>query len=258
MSAQSRNDRYFLKQWLIIAFFLAIVVGLCARDINRGDQGMLLAAAGLVLLLGGAVAWGLIVPKRRLAKALQAPDPAAYLTGLAKSLNRMPHGTYLAAAETATLLALYGRTHQAEAALSQLPAEAVPPFFQSMEPRARAFIAYAEGRYQEGLAFAELALSQGVVSGRLPGSGISSLASRTCRNLGLALLGEETPATMGELREARSRLPLTGQLIAAWGLAAAAKRAGHSTEFLAMRQFIQSAAPHFSPVLKNLGDPNPD
>lgn len=175
---------------------------------------------------------------------LQAPDPTPFLRSFAKSLRRLPNGNHFAAANAATILALYGRTEEAERELEAVQWEDVPPLIQAQASAARAVIAYVNGAITEGLDHAVAATQQGAVDSSAPGASTAELAFRTYRNLGLALAGRTMDATAEELRTALAKLPLVGQILAAWGLAAIARAEGNDAELAAMRSFLAQHAPH--------------
>jgi hypothetical protein len=143
---------------------------------------------------------------------------------------------------------LYGRFDDAEDSLRSVSWSDVPPFIQAQESAARAAIAYARGAYEDGLGYAVTATQQGMIETRAPGVAMSELAFRTYRNLGLALAGRATSTTADELRTAMTRLPVLGQILAAWGLAMIAKSSGAGDELRAMQEFIERHAPHLAPV----------
>ena len=55
-----------------------------------------------------------------------------------------------------------------------------------------------------------------------------------------------------ELRNALAKLPLAGKILAAWGLAEIAKRAGDEAGRREMRAFIEKHAPHLKAVLERV------
>jgi hypothetical protein len=152
----------------------------------------------------------------------------------------------------ATINAFYGRFQEAEEALAAVSWQGVPAFIEAQEHVARATIAYARGSLSGGLDHAISAAQLASVDSRFPGAQRSELALRTSRNLGLALSGRATESTEEELRVAFRRLPLLGQINAAWGLAVIAGRKGDTAQQQEMRAFIETRAPHFAPVLRSI------
>src|SRR5262245_7282648 len=191
--------------------------------------------------------------KRQFARMLRSADPLPLLHSFGASLRRMPHGSFVFAANTATVLALYGRFDDAERALAAVSWADVPPFIQAQESAARATLAYARGSISEGLDHAVAATQQASLNVATPGARTSELAFRTYRNLGHALSGRETDTTSLELHAAFAQLPLLGRLIAAWGLAVIAKSRNSSSELQQMHLFIKTTAPHCSALLRSSG-----
>lgn len=244
----SPNSRYLLRLWIPVLALAAIVGFLFVAALTSDDLGRSIPAA-----LGITVAAAIIIgtrwlQRRRVSRMLHAADPAEFLRTVAAAANRMPHGAWLAASNAATILALYGRCNEAERSLESVSWGDVPPLVQAQESVARATIAYARGAYTEGLDHAVTATQQGSIDASFPGAQTSELAFRTYRNLGLALTGRATNTTADELRIAMTKLPMLGQLLAAWGLAMIAKTSGAADDLRAMREFIEKRAPHFAPV----------
>ena len=246
------NRHYLLRLWrpvlaacalLGVAFFVALGTGEAAQTIP------ILLTVVLAAVIFFAIRWS---QKRRILRMLQAADPSAFLRSFAGSMRRIPHGSMFAAANTATILALYGRFDEAERALESGSWQGVPPLVQAQESIARATIAYARGSLVEGLDHAVAATHQGSLHVSAPGAKTTELALRTYRNLGLALAGRATQSTAGELRTAHAQLPLVGQILAAWGLARIAKSTGDAAEHRTMTAFIVKHAPHFTPVLESV------
>lgn len=252
MNMSTKNSRVLLRLWIPAIVLFVIVGGLIVAGLTSGDLGRSVPAA-----VGVTVAAIVIIAmrwqqRRRIGRMLHAADPHPFLRAVAASAGRMPHGTFIAAASGATMLALYGRFDEAEQSLASVAWGDVPSMILAQESAARAAIAYARGAYTEGLDHAVLAMQQGAIDPAFPGAQTSELALRTYRNLGLALLGRTLETTPDELRTAFARLPMMGQILAAWGLAMIAKTSGAAEEVRAMRDFITQRAPHFSPVLASI------
>lgn len=249
---QTENRTFPLRLWIPALGLSAAMGSLLSAGLTSGQPSQALPAA-LGLLMAGVVffsaQWG---QKRRFARALRSADPGPFLRAFAQSRRRLPHGSLLAAAQSASILPLYGRFAEAEEALAGVSDRQAPPLIQAQLRVARAVLAYARGEVTEGLDHAVAATLLASESLRAPGARGAEMAFRTCRNLGLALSGRETEATERELRTALERLPLLSQIKAAWGLAVLAKREGDAPRFHAMREFIETRAPHFDPVLQSL------
>jgi hypothetical protein len=252
MSTANNNRRFLLRRWiptlalcLIAGSFL--VAGLTSGNLEQYSPTAAALLFAIVLIV--SIRW---YKKRQLARALQSPDPTEYLRSTAKSLRRLPHGSQIAVATSTTFLALYGRFAEAERSLASVTWSDLPPLIEAQAAIARAAIAYAKGDLDAGLEFTETAVKQGSVDSRFPGAKTSDLAFRTWFNLGLALSGKSSEGTVQELRDARLRLPLLGQINAAWGLAVIAKRNGSPAEHEKLVQFIKSTAPHSTPVLQSI------
>ena len=252
MSNSPNNNRRFLTRlWIPVLLFSAFVVVVMIAALTSGD-----AARTTPVIVGLAVAAVAIVvsrwfQKHRVARMLLAPDPSPFLRSIAASARRIPHGSLLAAANAATVLALYGRFREAEEALRSVSWQGAPPLIQAQASAARAVLAYVQGAVNEGLDYAVAATQEAPVDVAFPGAAIAELAFRTYRNLGLALGGRATETTAEELRNAMTRLPVLGQILAAWGLAVIARSMGDVAEVNRLRSFIEQQAPHFTPVLES-------
>lgn len=242
---QGDNRRYLLRLWIPALVGCAVVGTLLLLTLTSGDAARSIPAAIAVAFTVGMFFGTRWRQKRRIAQMLQTPDPDRFLSSFAKSMKRIPHGSLMAAANSATVLALYGRFEQAEGALSAESWDAAPPLIQAQESAARAVVAYARGTITEGLDYAVAASQQAALNLSAPGARTSDLAYRTYRNLGLALAGRATDTTTQELRTALAQLPLLGQVLAAWGLALIAKSTGASTELREMQAFLKKNAPYF-------------
>lgn len=241
---QNDNRQYILRLWIapmILCLMLGalFVAALISGDVTR----MVPAIVGLVFataLIVGA-RW---YKKRRLARMLQSADPRPFLYSFAKSARQGPSGAQMAAANTATVLALYGYDDEAERALESVSWSNSVPLIQAQRTAARAVIAYAKGLPAEGLDHAVAAMAEASLDAAVPGARMSELALRTYRNVGMALCDRSNDRIVEELREAHARLPLLGQILAAWGLAVSAEKRGDPIEYETMRSFIERHAPY--------------
>ena len=251
-TSQLRNRRLLIGLWIPVVGSCALLATLVVLALTSDDPSRVVPVA-----LGLTVSSVLIAvvrqrQKRRVARLLQAADPTPLLRSFAAAARRAPYGEFFAAANSATILALYGRCDEAEQSLAPLAWQSSPPFIQAQEAAARAVIAYVRGTLTEGLDFAVTASEQGVVDSVAPGSQTAELAFRTYRNVGLALSGRATSSAADELRGAHARLPLIGQVLAAWGLAAIARRDGNGEELQSMQRFLTERAPYCEPVLRSV------
>lgn len=251
----SRNDnqRYLLRLWLPALAISGFVGILLVAALASGDPSRIVPAAFGIAFTALMFVSIRRYQKRRITLMLQTPDPTPFLRSFASSLRRMPNGAHFAAANSATVLALYGRFEEAKRALESASWAGAPPLVQAQESVARAAIAYAYGSITEGLDYAVAATQQASLVRIAPGAARSELAFRTYRNLGLALAGRATDSTCQELRSAFEQLPILGQVAAAWGLAIIAKNNGNETELQAMQAFIKRQAPYCKPVLQSVG-----
>jgi hypothetical protein len=252
MATPQTENRTSLLLWIPALGLSVAMGGLLSAALSSGETSRALPAAfGLFMaaLVFSSARW---LQKRRFARALRSADPSSFLRSFAHSLRRIPHGSLLAAAQSASILPLYGRFEEAEQALAAVSDRDAPPLIQAQLRVARAILAYARGEVTEGLDHAVVATQLASVSSRFPGAQGGEMAFRTCRNLGLVLLGRGTEATEQELRTALERLPLLSQIEAAWGLAILAKRHGDLSQLQAMRAFVESRAPHLTPVLQSI------
>jgi hypothetical protein len=248
------NRRYLLRLWVPVIIGVAVLALLLVPALTSGDvERNVPAIVGIVsaaAILIGSRWWS----KRRLGRMLHAADPRPFLRSFAAAAKRIPHGSLLASANAATVLALYGHVGEAEQTLNAVSWQSVPPLVHAQESAARAVLAYVGGSVDEGLDYAVAATQQASVNSAFPGAQTSELAFRTYRNLGMALSGRATGTTAEELRTALARLPLLGQVLAAWGLALIARNNGQDAELQAMRSFVATRAPHLEPVLASIGE----
>lgn len=245
---QTENRTFLLLLW-IPALGLSVAMGsLLSAALASGETSRALPAVFGILMAALVFTAARWFQKRRLSHALRSADPSPFLRALAESLRRIPHGSLLAAAQSASILPLYGRFEEAEEALAAVAGRNAPPLIQAQLRLARATLAYARGEVTEGLDHAVAATL--LASGSSQGS--AAQAFRTGRNLGLVLLGRGVETTGQELRTALERLPLLSQIHAAWGLAVLAKRQGDTSQLHAMRAFVESRAPHLTAVLESI------
>lgn len=240
MGAPQENRAYALRLWFAVvpfgAFVAYILIDALLDPARRGIALVAIVVGAVVIALMRRGAHG------RLEKILLAEDPRPLLQSFE------PAGT----ANAALILALFGAPDEGEQKLDAASWDGAPPIVRAQESAARAVIAYVRGEFEEGLDHAVAAAQLGEIDGKFPGGERSELALRTFRNLGLALSGRATATTAEELRAAHAKLPLVGQLLAAWGLAAIAKRESEVAELATMRTFIEKRAPHFAPVLASI------
>jgi len=251
-SPHSDNRRHLLRLWAPALLLCGVVGALIVAALASGDSARARTTVFAVLLVGLFLFGSRAFQKRRFARALQSPDPTALLRSIAGPVRRVPHGTLLAAANSATILALYGRFDEAQHELEAVSWRDIPPLIRAHHTLASAAIAYSSGRVTEGLAHAVAAVQEATLDSQFPGAGTSALAFRTYRNLGLALSGRATESTAEELNTAFRQLPLLGQITAAWGLAVIARHQHAAPQQQAMRAFIQARAPHFAPVFRSI------
>jgi len=250
-TSRPKNRSYLLRLWIRAVLLCSFVAVLVILALTSGDPGRAIPVAASI----GVAAVMLVMVRRhqkaRIARMLQAADPNASLQSFATSVRRIPHGSLFAASNSATILALYGRVTDAEHALQSVSWDGLPPVVDAQRSAACAVIAYARGAINEGLDHAVTAAQLASLDMSVPGARTSEVAFRTYRNLGLALSGRATDTTAQELRVALAKLPLVGQLLAAWGLAIIAKGNGNMSELRAMQALIKKQAPFFAPVIES-------
>jgi len=227
---------------------LAILVPRSLRS-GKPEDAVPVAVVGVVF---GFVLYQRAATKRNVATALRSPDPNAFCDLANRNVGAVPHGAQLAAANVARINALYGRFDEAESALLSVSWDDCPPIILAQRSVARAVLAYARGDLGAGRTHAVRAMEESDVPGIAPGSTKSAMAFRMHRNVGLALEGRGTDTTEQELDEARRELPVLGQILAAWGLAALAKTHGNAAKLREMRAFLEATAPHFKPIYRSL------
>jgi hypothetical protein len=246
------NRRFLTRLWMPVIAVCVILAVLVIAALTSGDNArvvpVIVAIVVTAVMIPGMRWW----QKRRFARMFRSPDPNPFLQSFAASARRVPNGSQIAAANACTVLALYGRFREADDALRSVSWAETPPIVNAQASAARAVLAYAQGVIADGLDHAVAAMQEASVDGAFPGAAQSELAFRMYRNLGLALSGRETEKTAEELRQAKARLPLLGQILAAWGLAAIARRSGDTAVLNEMRAFIEQRAPYFAPVLESL------
>src|SRR5260221_2704157 len=247
---QDENRSYLLRLWIPALVLGGLIGVLILAALTSGEPTRTVPIAVGVVITVIMFISTLSRKKRQIARMLQVPAPDWFLRSSAASMVRIPHGAFFAAANSATILALYGSFEEAERALEGLAWETSPPLVQAQGSAAHAVVAYARGAITDGLDYAVVAGHQAVLDVAAPGARTSELAFRLYRNLGLALAGRATDTTREELRRALAQLPLLGQILAAWGLAADARNNGAVSELETMQAFIKRNAPHFSPSVE--------
>jgi hypothetical protein len=249
-NSRKKNDRYLARLWLVVIVCIAFFGIIFLAALTSGDPKrvvpVVVGTTAAVIVLGGLHYY----QKRLVARMLRAEDPRTFLASFARATHRVPHGSLLAAANSATILALYGRLAEAEETLESVSWHHAPPIIQAQESTARAAIAYVKGNAAEGLEHAVAATSLASLNPAAPGARTAELAFRTYRNVGMALASRDTEITVEELRLAFVKLPLVGQILSAWALAVIARRQGADVERLRMETFLTKNAPHFAPLRK--------
>jgi hypothetical protein len=250
-SPGDRNRRYLLTLWapvLLVGIALAIVVPRSLRS-GKPEDAVPVAAVGVAF---GIVLYQRTATKRNVATALLSPEPKAFCDLANRNVGAVPHGVQLAAANVARINALYGRFDEAESALSSVSWDDCPPILLAQRSVARAVLAYARGDLGEGRTHSVRAIEEAEAPELAPGATKSAMAFRMHRNLGLALEGRANDTTEDELEVAHRDLPLLGQILAAWGLAALAKTHGRTARLRELRAFLEATAPHFKPIYRSL------
>lgn len=249
----ARNRWFLLGLWLPAILLGGLLLLMAAAAWRSGGLRYLL----MVLVFLGALAVALFGVRRgqasRFARLLKQPDPLPVVHFTKAQLSRLPqHGQYLAAANAAEILALYGRADEARHELESVAWIGTPPLIGAHRCSAVALIAYVSGDVAAGIESATTALDMAQVSPAVPGSARGVLAFRTLHNLGLALSGQEDEGAADDLQAARQRLPLLGRILATWALAAVAKRRGELAHLAACRDSLQESAPFFRPVFRSI------
>src|SRR5215208_3752778 len=134
--SQHDNRHYLLRLWVPALVFCAIVGMLIIADLASGESDRSIpAVVGIVV---AAIVFMSVrhYQKRRIVRMLQTEDPGKFIRTFAESARRIPHGSLLAAANAATILALYGRFGEAEHALESVSWRNVPPLLQAQESAA--------------------------------------------------------------------------------------------------------------------------
>lgn len=255
-SPRDRNERLLLTLWgpVIAATALGIVAFAMQAPSKDGNEIYLVGPLGVAVAFGFVFVTRTLL-KRKVAAALRSPTPEAFRS-VAYSNRAGPYGIQLSAANVANVCALYGRVDEAEAALASVSWDECPPIVLANRSAARALMAYARGELGEGRVHAIRATEEGEVPSAAPGGKTSAIAFRTHVDLGRALEGRATAATVKDLEEARATLPLLGQIVAEWALGAAARDRGDEARLAIARAFVVEHAPYFAPVLQSLDEPS--
>jgi hypothetical protein len=158
----------------------------------------------------------------------------------------------MATANVATVTALYGEVDEADRSLRAISWDGCPPLVEAQRSAARAVIAYVRGDYGGGRSHAIRAAMEADTPEGFPGAATSALAVRMHEALGRALSGTTNDESLRVLELAREKLPPLGKVLAAWGLAAIAKREEEAAHLAEQIAFLRAHAPHFAPVFASL------
>lgn len=220
-----------VKTWgLAVVVLVAFAVGV---TLTKGPLHGLALCGFSLLVLVVAVTRG----KRRAAQSYQAPDLDGMLAGLARVEGRpMPGVKHLQAAMRASMRAnacvLHLQPERAERELALVEWHESPGL-QRMRDQVRTLICYARGEWQAGV---DLAVS---IAEADKLSAVDRLPFEVLAAVGRVFLGTTTQRDETALDRGFDALPLGGQLLAAWGLAALGGRSGQRA-----RTFIRKRAPH--------------
>ena len=249
---KTANQKFLMKLWLPGIVVALIIVASVLGGVTRGDTSPLVfTLEGVILAV--VLHFGIKhFQGRRFAKLLRQDSPGKLSEYFARILRRAPHGRHYAAAQSAVVTALYGDVASADEHLASVDWKGLPPMVRAQETLAQAIIMYSKGEYLPGENLSRLAQSQAEIPKGNPGAKTAELAFLNHINLGMILAGSDTPDSRDVLRTAFEKLPLLGKILAAWGLAVAANRAGDSAGFKRMTDFVAENAPHFRTVLDSI------
>lgn len=251
-SPRDTNRRLLLLLWAPLAVIVAGWIVHFARLAEGGEIGTLFSSVLLVPAVVGLMLYVRRKKEKQLAVALLAPTPAAFRELAFGNGGTIPYGLQMATANVATVTALYGDVEEADRSLRSISWDGCPPMVDAQRSVARAVIAYARGDYGGGRSHAIRAAMEADVPEGFPGASTSALAVRMHEALGRALSGTMNDESRRVLELAREKLPLLGKVLAAWGLAAIAKREENEAHLAEQVTFLRAHAPHFAPVFASL------
>jgi hypothetical protein len=247
------NDRSLLRRWIVVGLVAGPLVIAIGIQIGAGRGG---DARGWIFLAALAAIVPLLViakrgAERALRRGLQSADPTTLIDWYARVARRTPTLRADLEVAAATAAALYERFDLAGARLAAVDWELHPPHARAGAALARALICHGRGDHREALRLARIARALADVDPRFPGAATSARAVAVHVAIAEVFAGVASAQTAAALGEGRARLPLLGQLLAAWGLCAlaaapgdAAAQAPAADEVTALEAFIAAQAPH--------------
>lgn len=230
--------------WTAVGVLWTLLLVMSVVAAARGDYVMAItvpvAFAGLGLLL----LW-----QRRTASRLYLQPLDTVLAHYRRTF-RGPQADVMLALSSAQACACYGQFEQAEAFLAGVQWHGRGRLFEAWPLHIESLLLYWRDRaYRQGLAVARNAQDLGDVGGTMPGAATARLGYAAVVAAGEVFAGEVEPETVSTLESAAEKLPLPARLIAWWGLAGAAARAGDAERAAALLDRIRAHAPHCAPLL---------
>jgi hypothetical protein len=212
---------------------------------------------GLGLVVALVVVGGALVVRRskiqkalqKEARVLQHPDVSAYLQfvdELIPANSPIPDAALYRAQRRALAHVLYGQPDRARHELNGVSWQGKAPVLQSMERLADALLhLLCKDDPERAHALATEALSMTDMSSAIPGAQQGRVIHDVTLRGAEARMGTLTPDGMASLKRhhQESQLLLV-RLVSAWGLRAAASHTQDASREEAMRQFLQTHAPH--------------
>jgi hypothetical protein len=244
--------RLLAPGYLLIFALLALSVFGFFYGISHGkvEQAIIILAT----LTVGVVLTIVIIKyqAKRVQRLLQSPSADALITCYEKTIRPgifMPNADVLLAHSCAMAYILYGEFGEARMELNSVSWEGRPPVYAAIRRSAEALLCYLDTHeYERGLALARSAVDLADMPTVFPGAKTGLAAFATLVYIGEVLTGRFDSSTVEELETNFETLPLTAQLLIAWALVRAYRKAGDDDKVEEMCTFLREVGPHCKPL----------
>ena len=240
-----RNTRYLAARWAVAIVSMIIVALMFSSSLREGRVWSVVLPLIVVMLL-------LIVIRsrtgeRKIRSLLQSRTPDDLVQHYRRTIRTgvIRDGDAMLAHACALAYMLYGYYPAARSELGRIDWERRDPLIRAAGRSAEALLYYFFTRdYERGVEVAREARDLARIPGVFPGSRTSAAAFDTIVEIGEILCERYGDQTIASLERSMAKLPVTGKLLAAWGLAVAYHRNGDDAKRQTMQKFLHEAAPH--------------
>jgi hypothetical protein len=254
----NENTRFIVGLWVVVGLVFLFLFGPMLYGIVLAfQQGEGLRALLILALLAGGVLLGFGMwrskrrsVERRIRRLLQSPSPddliAYFHDNYSRAASRLiPEADTFVTQGCATAYAYYGAFDKARAVLDEIDWGSRLPLVRAGGLCSEALLCYLGTRnYERGLAFARQAQRLAEMSPALPGAQTAATVGAMWIEVGEILCGSPSAETVRSLEEKLTKLPVTAEVLIAWGLAVAYHKMKQPAKAEAMENLLKEIAPH--------------